>query len=188
MVVSLPGVAPELKVGESVALSGACLTVTEVKGDEVSFDVTAETLSRTTLGSLRRGERVNVERAVKLGERLGGHLVQGHVDGVGRVSKIVPSGGQHTFWFEVPEELSGMLIAKGSVAVDGISLTVAEIRGDSFSAAIIPHTLKSTTLGERRAGERVNIEVDLIGKWIRRLLEGKREGITLEKLKEAGFE
>jgi riboflavin synthase len=187
LVLSLPAMASEVKGGESIAVDGACLTVTGMKGERVSFDVLPETLKRTTLGSLRSGAQVNVERPLKLGDRLGGHMVQGHVDGVGTIARIEASPGQHTFWFSVPEELAVMLIEKGSVAVDGTSLTVVEVKGDSFSVAVIPHTLEVTTLGEKRVGERVNIEVDMIGKWVRKFVEGKKVGLTVEKLREAGF-
>jgi len=188
LVLSVPEIASEAGVGESIAVDGACLTATGVSGDRVSFDVSPETVSRTTVGSLRSGAEVNVERALKLGDRLGGHMVQGHVDGVGVIERIEASSAQHTFHFRVPGELAEMLIEKGSVAVDGISLTVATLKGDSFSVAVIPHTLEVTTLGDRRVGERVNIEVDMIGKWVRRFLVGKKEGLTMEKLREAGFE
>ncbi len=189
LVISLPA-DWRVGIGESVAVDGACLTVTGVSRGEVRFDVSSETLGRTTLGVLRRGANVNVERALKVGDRLGGHFVQGHVDGVGTVSKTVPAGrraGQHTFWFEVEESLAGMIIEKGSVAIDGISLTVVEVERSSFSVAIIPHTLEVTTLGEKRVGDKVNVEVDLVGKWVKKLLGESGEGVTLEKLREAGF-
>jgi riboflavin synthase len=187
LVISLPAIASEVKVGESIAADGACLTVTGISGERVSFDVSPETLERTTLGSLRGGARVNVERPLKLGDRVGGHMVQGHVDGVGTIARIEASSGQHTFRFNLPVELAGMLIEKGSVAVDGISLTVVDVGGDWFSVAVIPHTLEVTTLGEKRVGEKVNIETDMIGKWVRKFVEGKKVGLTVEKLREAGF-
>jgi len=187
LVLSLPAIASEVKVGESIAVDGACLTVTGISGERVSFDVSPETLGRTTLGSLRGGAEVNVERPLKLGDRVGGHMVQGHVDGVGTIARIEASSAQHTFSFNLPVELAGMLIEKGSVAVDGISLTVVEVGGDWFSVAVIPHTLEVTTVGEKRVGEKVNIEADMIGKWVRKFVEGEKVGLTVEKLREAGF-
>jgi len=192
LVLSLPEIADEIGVGESISVDGACLTVTGVSGGRVSFDVSPETVSRTTLGSLRSGAYVNVERALKLGDRLGGHMVQGHVDGVGAIAGIDASPAQHTFHFHLPGELAGMLIEKGSVAVDGISLTVVGLGDGSFSVAVIPHTLAVTTLGEKRVGDKVNVEVDMVGKWIKKFVggrtEGLTEGVTMEKLREAGFE
>ena len=181
------GLEGALEPGDSVAVDGACLTVVEAAGKTFGVDVIGTTLERTIAGRYRSGTKVNLERAMVLGARLDGHLVQGHVDGVGRISRIAPAPGQHTFRFQVDERLGGMMIEKGSVAIDGISLTVAGLDGNSFSVAIIPHTLEATTLGEKRVGDRVNVEADLVGKWVRRLLEGSREGITLEKLREAGF-
>ena len=187
LVLSLRAIASGVEVGESMAVDGACLTVTGINGERVSFDVSPETLGRTTLGSLRGGAEVNVERPLRLGDRVGGHMVQGHVDGVGTIARIEASSAQHTFRFNLPVELAEMLIEKGSVAVDGISLTVVEVKGGWFSVAVIPHTLEVTTLGEKRVGEKVNVEADMIGKWVRKFVEGTKVGLTVEKLREAGF-
>ncbi|MGH2668559.1 MAG: riboflavin synthase, partial [bacterium] len=163
------------RVGDSIAVNGACLTVVHLRDGEFATDLSAETLRRTTLRSLRPGDAVNLERPLRLDQRLGGHLVQGHVDGVGRITAILPHGGGT--WMEItpPAELMRYLAEKGSVAVDGVSLTVAAI-GDAsrFAVALIPHTLAVTTLGRRGCGNEVNIEVDILSKYVERLLGGAR--------------
>jgi len=161
--------------GESIAVNGVCLTAKEIKGKRFSADVSPETLSRTNLGGLSVGSRVNLERALKLSDRLGGHLVSGHVDAVSRVKSRERVGEYTIFSFDVPQGLSRYIIEKGSIAVDGISLTVNQVDESSFSVSIIPHTLAVTTLGECRPGDLVNIEVDLIGKYVEKLL-APREG------------
>ena len=159
-----------LRVGDSIAVDGACLTVTALKGDGFTCDLSAETLDRTTLGTLRAGSRVNLERPLCLGDRLGGHLVSGHVDAVGEVAGRT-SQGDGEFWrFRFPQDLAPLLVMKGSIAVDGISLTIAELSRDTFGVALIPHTLHHTTLGGKRAGDPVNLEADLLGKHVARLL------------------
>ena len=161
----------ELEIGESVAVSGACLTVVEISNH--SFDVQAgpETLRKTTFGLLTAGEPVNLERSLKLGERLGGHLVQGHVDGVGRIVERTRSGDWETVWFEGPTDLVAPMVPKGSVAVDGISLTLVDVTRDRFSVALIPHTLAATTLGTKSVGAGVNLETDLISKYVAKWME-----------------
>lgn len=161
----------ELALGESVAVNGVCLTVTEASRGSFAADVSPESLRRTTLGDLRRGDAVNLERALRLDSRLGGHLVQGHVDGVGRVREVREEGGGRTLVISAPPEIAVYLVEKGSIAVDGISLTVSRLRGEDFSVAVIPHTLAVTTLGRRRAGDAVNLEVDIIAKYVRTFLE-----------------
>ena len=158
--------------GESIAVSGCCLTVSALgRGGRTSYDLSAETLAVTRLGALARGDAVNVERSVRLADRLGGHLVSGHVDGVGRIHSIADSSdGGRLFTFEVPRGFERWLIDKGSVTVDGISLTVVRPRARRFRVAVIPETLRRTTLGEARRGDRVHLEGDLVGKWIARLL------------------
>jgi riboflavin synthase len=158
--------AAELDLGESVAVNGVCLTVIEQTPDAFLVQAGPETLRRTTLGTLRDNGRVNLERSLRLGDRLGGHLVQGHVDGVGRVAAREPQGEWETVWFDVPPELAVQMVTKGSVAVDGVSLTLVDVRADRFSAALIPHTLAATTLGFRQAGDAVNIETDVFGKYV----------------------
>ncbi|MFQ5964286.1 MAG: riboflavin synthase [Candidatus Scalinduaceae bacterium] len=183
-------ISKDVDPGDSIAINGACLTVTGIKGSEVNFDVSAETLSKTTIGELKTSEGINVERSLRIGDKLGGHFVTGHVDGVGVISKRENQIGQSTMWFTVSKELSDMMIKKGSVAVDGISLTIVELEGNSFSVALIPYTLDATTLGFKNTGQRVNIETDMLGKWVKRILttdEKAGTGITEEMLKEKGF-
>ena len=158
--------AAELDLGESVAINGACLTVIEHTPDTYLVQAGPETLRRTTLGDLRDGDRVNLERSLRLGDRLGGHIVQGHVDGVGRVAAREPQGEWTTIWFRVPPELAAQMVTKGSVAVDGVSLTLVDVLADRFSVALIPHTLAITTLGFREVGDAVNVETDLFGKYV----------------------
>jgi riboflavin synthase len=158
--------AVELTLGESVAVNGACLTVVSGTADAFRVQAGPETLRRTNLGALREGEPVNLERSLRLGDRLGGHLVTGHIDGLGRVAERIPQGEWETVWFGVPPELAARMVTKGSVAVDGVSLTLVDVTADRFSAALIPHTLAVTTLGRKRAGDAVNIETDLFGKYV----------------------
>ena len=159
----------EFAVGGSIAVDGVCLTIVEVGGDRFGVDVGAETLRRTTLKTLVPGHRVNLERPLRLDSRLGGHLVQGHVDDVGTIVRIRPEG--ETRWMEirVPQNLSAYVVEKGSIAVDGISLTVARVTNEGFAVSVIPHTLAATTIGSKRAGDDVNIEVDIVAKYIARL-------------------
>jgi riboflavin synthase len=168
-----PLVADGLRPGDSVAVNGCCLTVVEIDGERFAFQAGSETLSRTNLGELAAGSRVNLERSLQLGDRLGGHLVTGHIDGVGTVERRIDEGDWSTFWFDVPAALARQLASKGSVAVDGVSLTLVEVEDERFSVALIPHTLAVTTLGRRAAGERVNIETDLLAKYVeRQILKG----------------
>ena len=153
----------DLKLGESVAISGSCLTVKEVTGNIVSFDISSETLKKTILGALRYAEKVNIERALKVGDRLGGHFVTGHVDGIGTIKEKKQSADQCTMSFSVEKKFTDMMIGKGSVAVDGISLTIVDVADGAFSVALIPYTLASTTLGFKRVGDQVNIEIDMMG-------------------------
>jgi riboflavin synthase len=181
--------ATDLRAGDSVAVAGACLTAAEVSAAVATFDVGGETLARTTLGRLAPGERVNLERALRVGDRLDGHLVQGHVEGTAEVAEI-RRGEPWTLVLSAGPELIAQMVPKGSVAVDGVSLTLVEVTGGRFSVALIPTTLADTTLGDLSVGEAVNIETDLLGKYVRRYLEGlspSAGGLTLEKLREAGF-
>jgi riboflavin synthase len=159
-----------LRVGDSIAVDGACLTVTALRGDGFTCDLSAETLDRTTLGTLRAGWRVNLERPLRLGDRLGGHLVSGHVDAMGEVAGRIPQGDGEFWRFRFPQDLAPLLAMKGSIAVDGISLTIAELSRDTFGVALIPYTLHHTTLGGKRVGDPVNLEADLLGKHVARLL------------------
>jgi len=170
--------AESIAIGASIACDGACLTAIEVAaaggGSAFTVDVSNETLSRTTLGDWQAGRSVNLERALKAGEELGGHIVAGHVDGVGRIVDIRPDGHSRRFTLEVPPELARYVAPKGSVALDGVSLTVNEVMQDRFEINIIPHTLTHTTFGARRAGDRVNLEIDPIARYVARLMEFQR--------------
>ncbi len=181
----------EFTLGESIAINGVCLTVTRFAEGAFSADVSPETLDCTTLGRLSAGSRVNLERALRLSDRLGGHLVTGHVDGLARLVERRQDGNSWRFRFQGDATLFSQLVDKGSVAVDGISLTVNQVKSDSFSLAVIPHTLAMTTLQERKVGDEVNIETDLIGKYVARFLQhgghGKVQGVTMETLAKHGF-
>lgn len=159
--------------GESIAVNGVCLTAKEIRGRRFAVDVSPESLSRTNLGELNLGRKVNLERALRLADRLGGHLVSGHVDATSRVLSRQPMGGFVIFTFAVPEGLGRYIIEKGSITIDGISLTVNRCDDREFAVSIIPHTLSVTTLGDVRPGTVVNIEVDLIGKYVEKLLTAK---------------
>ena len=166
--ISLPGA--DIALGESICTNGTCLTVTAIEDDRLGFDVSAESLRRTNLGDLRPGDRVNLERSLRLEDRLSGHLVFGHVDGVGRVESIQPEGDSFLYTFSIPPDLSRYLVEKGSVAVDGISLTVFACQPAAFTCAIIPHTHEITTLHRRHIGDRVNIETDMQGKYVEKFV------------------
>lgn len=170
LVVAVPSFAKELTLGESIAINGACLTVVEFDAETCRFEVGPETLRRTSLGALRPGDRVNLERSLRLSDRLGGHLVQGHIDGVGSLDRREADGDWVMVWFRCPPDLLVQVVPKGSIAVDGVSLTVVEVTDQAFSVALIPHTLAVTTLGLRRPGEAVNLETDLLAKYVHKAL------------------
>lgn len=176
-------------LGDSLAVNGACLTVVRIGGGALDVTAVAETMARTTLGDLAPGEPVNLERPLQLGARLDGHLVQGHIDGLGRLEYKRKVGDSVVFTFSHPEELAPCLVSKGSVAVDGISLTVAALGRSTFDVSAIPHTLSETTLAHIVTGGRVNLEMDIIGKYVARMLEayGGGGGLSLSKLAEHGF-
>jgi riboflavin synthase len=178
--------AAETKTGDSVCVIGVCLTVTDRAGDVLRFDVIGETLSLSTLGDLRRGAPVNLELSLRPADRLGGHFVTGHVDGVATVRDRRETPGEVRMSFACDGALTRQMIAKGSVAVDGVSLTLTEVGQGFFEVALIPHTLSVTTLGSRRSGDRVNLETDLLGKWVLKAL-GKSDGLTESFLREHGF-
>ncbi|RKX32874.1 MAG: riboflavin synthase [Verrucomicrobia bacterium] len=164
----------EVQTGDSIAVQGICLTIAAKEGDVLYFDVLKETFERTTLGDKHPGDRLNLERALRWGQPMGGHIVIGHVDGVGEIRAVRPAGRDRIFEIAAPEELLDGLVYKGSVAVDGVSLTVAELGADSFCVHIIPYTMENTTFGGLRAGDRVNLEVDVLAKYVRRLIERGR--------------
>lgn len=169
LVIAEPRLAPELQIGESVAVNGACLTVIQRDSEWFAFQAGPETLRRTNLGELAIGDRVNLERALRLSDRLGGHFVQGHIDGVGRIADRQRQGDWETVWFSCGPELARYMVSKGSVAVDGISLTVVEVAADRFSVAMIPHTLAMTTLGFKSVGAAINLETDILAKYVAKL-------------------
>jgi riboflavin synthase len=179
LLLAAPTLAPELAVGESVAVNGVCLTVVERDAETCGFQAGPETLRRTNLGELTAGASVNLERALRWSDRLGGHLVQGHVDGVGQVADRQRQGDWETVWFTCPEALAAQMVSKGSVAVDGISLTLVEVGADRFSVALIPHTLTHTTLGFKAIGATVNLETDLLAKYVWKCLQGLSPGDRL---------
>jgi riboflavin synthase len=170
----------DLFIGDSIAVNGVCLTIMELAdlGDEITFaaELSEETLARTSLGTLTVGSPVNLERPVPAGGRLGGHVVQGHVDGTGLVRSLEPQEGSVVMWIQAPRGLRRYLVDKGSVAVDGVSLTVAGLEEGAFSVALIPHTLTSTTLHSRVPGDVVNLEVDILAKYVESLLEERLRG------------
>lgn len=183
----------DVRVGDSIAVSGVCLTVVDLPGDGFWADVSAETVSCTLIGELSSGDRVNLERALTLATRLGGHLVSGHVDGLGEVISRHADARSVCFRFKAPGQLAPYIATKGSICIDGTSLTVNEVSGSHFSVNIVPHTLSETTMNEYRTGTRVNLEVDLIARYVERLMLGERaahaesEGVTVDLLQEHGF-
>jgi riboflavin synthase len=171
MIVSLGRLGRGLKIGDSVCINGACLTVTKLSKGDARFEMVAETIRRTSLGSVRPGDRVNIERSMKVGSRLEGHFVLGHVDGTATIEDIVRLPSETKMWFRLDSaELARSLVPKGSVAIDGISLTVVDVDGDGFSISLIPHTLDITTLGIKSKGDRVNIETDVLNKYVAKSL------------------
>ena len=170
--------AASIAIGASIACAGCCLTVTEVKataaGAVFRVDVSNETRAKTTIGAWQVGHRINLERSLKAGDELGGHVVSGHVDGVARICEIYPDGDSQRFVFEAPEHLALYIAPKGSIAIDGTSLTVNEVAGNQFGINLIPHSLTVTTWGERHASDMVNIEVDLFARYVARLLEYRK--------------
>lgn len=197
-------VAEDVHIGDSVAISGVCLTVTEARPPHMAFDAVYETMRKTGLGSLQIGDAVNLERALPVSGRLGGHIVQGHVDGTGRIASIRPVGNSWFVYIDAAPELMRYIVTKGSVAVDGISLTVAESADRTFSLSIIPHTWDQTTLHEKHAGDLVNIECDILGKYVEKMLGGyiagggeplpagnraydRDRGVTMDLLTRSGY-
>jgi riboflavin synthase len=180
------------RIGDSISINGIDLTVVEMGADYFSADASLETLRRTTLSDLRAGSRVNLERALAVGERLGGHMVQGHIDGTGHLLSATKEGNAYRLRFGYPPELGRYIAMKGSIAVDGISLTVAALGDDWFEVAVIPHTWRETTLAEVKPGGRVNIEVDVLAKYVEQLLKNEEKsaaarGLTVEYLTEQGY-
>lgn len=185
-VIDIGPLAEGLQTGDSVAVSGVCLTATAIAGRNVEFDVVRETLSRSTLERFAVGQKVNLELAMTLGQRLDGHLVQGHVDGIAGVKQI-RRDQQYVIEFTAEPALTDLMVAKGSVAVDGVSLTLVQVKPEMFSVAVIPTTLGLTTLGDLKGGDKVNIETDIIGKYVAKWSKGLHSGLGLKKLQDEGF-
>jgi len=183
----------DTQIGDSIAVNGVCLTVIRMSDREFTVDVMAETLAKTNLSELKSGNKVNLERALQLKTRLGGHLVSGHVDGVGSIRRIVPWGIAQVYEINAPPALLSYMLPKGSIAIDGISLTVIDVEADFFSVSLIPHTFKETTLGLKGVGASVNLETDLIGKYVARFMGLKtisvnsKQDLSLGFLAEHGF-
>jgi riboflavin synthase len=173
LAINLKALSRKVALGDSVAINGVCLTATRKTGETVLFDAVKETITHTNLGKLKRGNQVNIELAIRAGEPFGGHFVQGHVDGTGTISRKYKQGNGHIIEIKTTPQITGQMIEKGSVAIDGISLTITGIGRDKFTIAIIPHTLKHTTLAGKRIGETVNLETDMLGKWLKKLLDPK---------------
>lgn len=188
LTLSASAVLEETVLGDSICVNGVCLTVVDKGNREFSADVAAETLKVTNLGELRVGQVVNLERALRMSARIGGHLVTGHVDTVGRIREKRQEGNSWRYSIEMPSDALRYIIKKGSVAMDGISLTVADVSESGFSVAVIPHTAKVTTLGIKSVGDSVNLETDIIGKYVERLLSARTGGkVNVDFLKEHGF-
>lgn len=171
IVVDAGPVAQGAQIGDSVSINGCCLTVIEIAGQQLAFEAGEETLNRTNLGDLQAGVAINLERALRAGDRLGGHYVSGHIDALGQLILREEDPPWAKLWFAVPLELTRQMASKGSVAIDGVSLTLVDVQDDRFSVALIPHTLQATTLGQRAVGDHVNIETDVLAKYVQRQLE-----------------
>lgn len=192
LLIKTPGLAKGAVIGDSIAVNGVCLTVISIEGDLLSFDLSHETLLSTNLGSLKPGDRLNLEPSLRPDGKLGGHFVTGHIDTVGTIKAKTVAGDTYKITIEAPAEVTSLLVEKGSVAIDGISLTVVEVFEDSFTLVIIPHTANITTLGFKKAGDMVNVEADILGKYVARFLgrdKGKGNGDKklMESLMKAGY-
>jgi riboflavin synthase len=170
LVVAAPGTAATAAVGDSISIDGICLTAVAVEDGSIAFDAVPETLDRSALGELEPGDEVNLEPALRAGEALGGHYVQGHVDGLGRIRSVEPEGDGVRMWVDAPPDLLRYCVEKGSIAVQGVSLTIAALDDGGFAIALVPHTLEATTLGSLRPGAPVNLEADVLAKYVERLL------------------
>ncbi len=160
----------DLKIGDSISVNGACLTVVALSAKQFDFEIGPETLLKTNLGALKAGDRVNLERSLRVGDRLGGHFVQGHIDAVGTIDSRTRNGDWEDVWFRCPTELTRLMVPKGSVAVDGVSLTLVNVEAHRFSVMLIPHTMANTTLGFKQPGDTVNLEADMLAKHVAKLL------------------
>lgn len=172
LLIAAPEFAADAEIGESIAVNGCCLTLVEFEGSTLAFQAGPETLTRTNLGLLAPGSRVNLERSLRIGDKLGGHFVTGHVDGLGTLARRDDHGEWSTCWFQAPPPLMRQMASKGCIAVDGVSLTLVDVEADRFSVQLIPHTLAATTLGQLAVGDTVNLETDLLAKYVERQLSG----------------
>lgn len=177
----------DAQIGDSIAINGTCLTVVEINGKTLAFDLSDETLTSTNLGEMKPGDAVNLEPSLQMGSRLGGHFVTGHIDGVGRIKSKTQSGDVYKIVISAGEHINGFLVEKGSVAIDGISLTVVDVFKGGFSVVIIPHTAMLTTIGLKSAGDAVNIEVDILGKYVSKFLNKNKDEHFMQTLREEGF-
>lgn len=166
MTVDLDKQAKGLKIGQSVAINGVCLTVTKISKNKCNFEMIEETTKKTSLGNLKTGSTVNIERSIRAGDRMEGHFVLGHIDGVGIIKKIEKKPKEIKIWFDIPQQLARYVVKKGSIAVDGISLTVVDIMNNHISVCLIPHTMKVTNFNSKKIGDKINIETDILGKYI----------------------
>ena len=190
LAIDLGQLADECKIGDSIAINGVCLTITKLQGKLASFDISAETMSKSSLGELRSSSEVNVERAMKATDRFGGHFVLGHIDGTAKIKAIDRHGDFTDITFSADKELLDDMVVKGSIAVNGISLTVSKLDQNSFSVSLIPQTLKETTLGSVKIGDNINIENDIIIKTVKKRLDDilpKSRPLTADKLRQLGF-
>ena len=189
LIIASSKVINDVAIGDSVAINGVCLTVTSISEGKLSFDAVPETLSRSTLKDLRPGDKINLEASLRAGKMIGGHFVQGHVDGAGTFESITPLAESRVIRIGASREILKYIVEKGSIAIDGISLTVASVDDSGFTVAVIPHTLNETTLGLKRPGDQVNLETDIIGKYIEKFVNDRKgtSGVTENLLRDAGF-
>jgi len=188
--IDLGNLGEDVKLGDSVAINGTCLTAVKIQNQIVSFELSAETITKSSLANIKPSQKVNAERAMKLSDRLGGHIVQGHIDGIATIKSISDKGNFKDITFSADKELLAQMVTKGSVAIDGVSLTIAQMDSTSFKVAVIPQTLQETILGSAKVGDKVNIETDIIGKMVKKHVENlmPSNGIFTEnKLKELGY-
>ncbi len=189
-IIELPIHLTELQLGDSISLNGVCLTVSDKRGKTIGLDLSPETLQKTVLGELKEGNQVNLERALKLSDRLGGHLVTGHIDGIGVIVDKIKEREFFRLKIQIPNSISKYVVEKGSIAIDGISLTVNECEAGEIQMTLIPYTLENTTLIDKKVGDRVNVETDILGKYVEKLLNQgieKSEKVNISFLKEHGF-
>lgn len=190
LAIEIPSHLTEVQLGDSISINGVCLTIAEKQGKSIAIDLSSETLQKTTLGDVREGDPVNLERALRLSDRLGGHLVTGHIDGIGKIIEVIRQRDFLRLRIELPGVLSRYVVEKGSIAIDGVSLTVNECRGEEIELTLIPYTLEKTTLTGKNVGDRVNVEADILGKYVEKILDqrrGRSEGLDEAFLKKHGF-